>query len=314
MISNRTRITVFPAVAAGAFAASFPRLHRVLAQDTTPEAGDASPMAEVTNPFADLGLPEIELQITSDEVTGVPESVEAGRYLVVVHGEPTMDDYALGAMFMQLPEGVSLEDAMAADEGAEDMPPDFYYDAVIAGGPAILYTSGATTAYGVIDLTPGDWLVSGSQFEQPPVEMSVTGEMPSDLAEPEADVSFELGEMFINLTDGSFAAGENTVKVTNVGDQPHLIDVSRLPDGTTEEQVAATLGIFMGTPAPEGIETLEEVELESVAISTDQSGGITQWTSWNLEPGSYVAMCWVPDPDTMMPHAFMGMWTIITVE
>ena len=288
---------------------------KALAQDSTPE-GDASPMAEVVNPFADLGLPEIELEITSDAVSGVPESIEAGRYLVIVHGQPSADDYMFGTMFLQLPEGMTLDDAMAQAQEVEsqDQAPAFYYDSNIAGGPAILATSGADTAYGVIELTPGDWLVAGSQFMQPPVQMTVTGEMPSDLAEPETTATIELAEMSITVKEGSLAAGQNTVKVQNVGDQPHLIDISQLPDGTTEDQVAATLGVFMGTPAPDGIETLEELELDSIAVSTDQSSGTTQWVSWDLQPGTYVAMCWVADRETGMPHAFMGMWMLFTIE
>ncbi len=149
---------------------------------------------------------------------------------------------------------------------------------------------------------------------QPPVQMTVTGEMPSDLAEPETTATIELAEMSITVKEGSLAAGQNTVKVQNVGDQPHLIDISKLPDGTTEDQVAATLGVFMGTPAPDGIETLEELELDSIAVSTDQSSGTTQWVSWDLQPGTYVAMCWVADRETGMPHAFMGMWMLFTIE
>ncbi len=313
MISTRTRLTALPVIAAGAFAASLPLSMKALAQDSTPE-GDASPMAEVVNPFADLGLPEIELEVTSDAVSGVPESIEAGRYLVIVHGAPSADDYAFGSMFLQLPEGMSLDDAMGQAQGAQDAPPDFYYDANIAGGPAILASSGANTAYGVIELTPGDWFVAGAQFGQPPVPMTVTGEMPSDLAEPETTATIELAEMSITVKEGSLAAGQNTVKVQNVGDQPHLIDISQLPDGTTEDQVAATLGVFMGTPAPDGMETLEELELESIAISSDQSSGTTQWVSWDLQPGTYVAMCWVTDRESGMPHAFMGMWMLFTIE
>lgn len=184
----------------------------------------------------------------------------------------------------------------------------------VAGGPAILASSGANTAYGVIELTPGDWLVAGSQFMQPPVQMTVTGDMPSDLAESETTATIELTEMSITVTDVSLVVGQNTVKIYNVGDQPHFVEIAAMPDGVTEEQVAATLGVFMGTPAPADMQTLEDVELVSIAVSTAQWSGTTQWVSWDLQPGTYVAMGWFPDRETGMPHAFMGMWKLFTIE
>jgi hypothetical protein len=306
MVSTRSRITSIPVLAAGMFAASLPLSLKALAQDASPE-----PVA-VENPFADLGLPEIELQFTSTEVTGMPESVEAGRYLVIIHGEPTPEEWAFGPMFLQLPEGMTMEDLAAAAGEATDAPPAFYYDAVIAGGPVILAASGATTAYGVVDLTPGEWIVSGSGMTQPPSPFSVTGEMPAELAEPEAGVTLTIGEMVINQTDGAFVVGENLVKVENIGAQPHFVELSKVPDGTTAENVEATIATFMGG-TPEA-EPLAEEDFVPVGFSNEQSGGTVQWATMTIaEPGTYAATCWIPDPETMMPHAAMGMYAIIEI-
>ena len=64
-----------------------------------------------------------------------PESVEAGRYLVTVSGTPGPEDFAIGASFMQLPEGLSLEDARA-EEGSGEEIPAFFYESTFAGGVA----------------------------------------------------------------------------------------------------------------------------------------------------------------------------------
>jgi hypothetical protein len=38
------------------------------------------------------------------------------------------------------------------------------------------------------------------------------------------------------------------------------------------------------------------------------------WTSLTLDAGTYAGICWFPDEETGMPHAFMGMYTVFTVE
>ena len=307
MVSNRTRITSIPVIAAGVFAASRPQLLLAHAQDASPEA------VAVENPFADLGLPEIELQFTSAEVTGMPESVEAGRYLVVIHGEPSEEDFAFGPLFLQVPEGMTMEDMMAQAEDAGHGPPAFFYEAIIAGGPAVIAGTGVTTAYGVVDLPPGDWIVAGNGLSQPPVPFTVTGEMPAELVEPEASVTLTIGEMEINVSDGAFVVGENVVKVENVGVQPHFVDFAKTPDGTTAENVEATIAMFSGG-TPEA-EPLAEEDFMPVSFTTDQSGGTVQWTTMTIDgPGTFVATCWIPDPETMMPHAALGMYTLVEIE
>ena len=43
------------------------------------------------------------------------------------------------------------------------------------------------------------------------------------------------------------------------------------------------------------------------------SPGQVAWTEVDLEPGTYVALCYVFDPGTGMPHAAMGMAAVFTV-
>lgn len=309
MVSTRSRVTAIPVLAAAGLMSSLPFALKAAAhqEDASPEAASAA------NPFADLGLPEIELHFTSKEVSGMPESVEAGRYLVTVHGEPTEEDWAFGPMFLQVPEGMTMEDMMAQAAGATEGPPAFFYEAVVAGGPVILAGSGATTAYGVVDLPAGEWIVAGSGLAQPPSPFTVTGEMPAELPEPESDVTLTIGEMVINVSEGAFGVGEHVVKVENIGAQPHFVEIAKVPDGTTEANIEATIAGFMGG-TPEA-EPLAEEDFVSVAFSNEQSGQTVQWVTMTIsESGTHAATCWIPDPETMMPHAAMGMYTIIEVE
>lgn len=310
-MNTRARVTVIPALFAAGAVASLPGfLRTAAAQGASPAAGAAA----VPAAWADLGLPEIELQFTSSEITGMPESVEAGRYLVTIYGEPTEEDWAFAPTFLQLPEGMTLDDLASVD--VSQGPPEFFYTALVPGGPAILAASGATSAVGIVDLQPGEWVVAGSALAQPPSPFTVTGEMPAELPEPESNVTFTIGEMVINLSEGALTVGDNLVKAENIGAQPHFIEVSKVPDGTTMDDLEATIAGFMGaTPAAADAQPLAEEDFISVAFSNEQSGQTTQWSTMTIsEPGTYAATCWIPDPGTGMPHAAMGMYTVIEVS
>lgn len=301
-LTTRTRITAIPTLlATGAFAS--------LAGPLAAFARQATPVGVVAAPDAwtGLGLPELNLTVGAEGVTGLPESIEAGRYLLTVHGEPPSESAPGGVMFLQLPEGMTLDDAMAAD--SSEGPPDFFYDALVPGG-AMITEAGSSVS--IIDLPPGEWVVADSRLTTMPVIVPATGEMPADLPEPESNATFALGEMFIELSEGSLHAGENLIRIVNDGDQPHFVDFNRLPDGTTNEQIAATIeGEMSGTPGADAIDVNDVVFVTS---SGDQSSGTTMWMQLTLEAGTYAGICWFPDRETGMPHAAMGMHMVFEVE
>jgi hypothetical protein len=41
--------------------------------------------------------------------------------------------------------------------------------------------------------------------------------------------------------------------------------------------------------------------------------GYTNWALPDLEPGEYVAICFVPDPESGLPHFALGMLMPFTV-
>lgn len=256
------------------------------------------------------GFPELELAIEESGVTGIPESVEAGRYLVNVTG-PEMDPEMspAGVIFVQLPEGVTAEDAYEQTMAATESMPEFYMETFFGGGVAIL---SGTEAWVVVDLTPGAWHATTMQGTTLAVPFEVTGEFPADAANPEANVILDMFEMDFSIEEGEFVAGDNTVTIKNSGAQPHFTEVLSVPDGTTEEQVAALFDSFMtGTPAADG---LDETAMMPVAFVPEQSGGTQVTVQLSLEAGTYLLTCWVTDPETGMPHAMLGMHELITVE
>jgi hypothetical protein len=95
------------------------------------------------------------------------------------------------------------------------------------------------------------------------------------------------------------------LKVT-VRDQTHEFHLVRVPDGTT---AAELLQCFTGPPSG-GALTVPPIDSGGAAAIAP---GSTHWVELHLAPGTYAALCFVPDINTGMPHAFMGMITVFTV-
>lgn len=307
----------------------------------------ATPVADPVNPFADLGLPQIDITVTDTAFEGIPGELEAGRYVVALTNALSTEEPGGGA-FMQLPEGMAFEDfaafvgpapasadgemapegspvadmgpegsPAAEDGGGGDAPPDWYYEVAMAGGP---YAGPNSTVFAVVELTAGDWVFWAEYPGAPqgPVSMTVSGELPADAAVPTADVRIEMSDFEFAL-DGPVNAGLNVIELPNVGEQPHFILVAQAPDGTTEEDVLGMIerefmAFESGTPAatPEGGLSFEDVV--DVFSTGDQSAGTTAWYAADLQPGTHVAICFVTDPETGMPHVMLGMIEVFEVE
>lgn len=301
-MNTRARVKAVPAlVAASIGLSSFGKLSQVLAHDGHDHG---------TAKLQPTGFEEINLTIEEAGVVGMPETLEAGRYLVKVTGPAgSADSVPPGALFVQLPEGIDAAQAFEDTKAAEGAPPEWYLDAHFGGGVSLDL---GTENWGVIEFTAGNWIVTTISGTTLGVEFEVTGELASDLAAPESNVTLDLIEMSIMVKDGAFVAGENVIEVVNSGAQLHFVDVGKVPDGTTDEQVEALFESFMtGTPVAGG---LEESDLQMLFYIPEQSAGTTQWNRIDLEPGTYFLSCWAPDPESMMPHAMMGMWELVDVE
>lgn len=301
-MNTRARVKAVPAlVAASVGLSSFGKLSQVLAHDGH-DQGAAK--------LQPTGFDEINLTIEEAGVVGMPETLKAGRYLVKVTGPAgSPDSVPPGALFLQLPEGIDAAQAFEDTKAAEGGPPEWYLDAHFGGGVSLDL---GTENWGVIEFTAGNWIVTTISGTTLGVEFEVTGELAADLAAPETNVTLDLIEMSIVVKDGAFVAGENVIEVVNSGAQLHFVDVGKVPDGTTHEQVEALFDSFMtGTPVAGG---LEESDVQMQFYIPEQSAGTTQWCRIDLEPGTYFLSCWAPDPESMMPHAMMGMWELVNVE
>lgn len=291
--------------------------------------------------FADLDLPALDVTVTADGYEGIPDSIDAGRYLLTVTVDEDVaevSNFDAGVAFVQ-PVGVSADefvgflsqmagpadDTNAGDssatpiaeaqespaaDGGPGLPP-FIFDSVFAGGT---YAPVGESAQIVLDLTPGEWVAWGDDPTAPwaPVAFEVTGDMPADLPEPDASATLTMAEYVIELTDGELVSGPQIIRVDNVGAQPHFISGLQTAKDVTMDDVGAILESEMtGTPAAIGLDP--DADFEGAFFSGTQSTGTTQWVPVDLSAGSVVLLCFFPDMRDGMPHAFHGMYNVVEV-
>ena len=303
------------------------------AQDATPQSG-----------LADLGLPTLDVTVTASGYEGIPESLEAGRYLVTITPAEDTGEDGGGVGFVQ-PSGMSadeflgllsgppdetgvgavpatpIDDVEATPaEGGEGMggPPPAVFESLYAGGA---YAGPGQSAEIVLDLPPGEWIAWADDPEsaQEPVIFEVTGEMPADLVEPESAATLSMAEYVIKVTEGELVAGSQVLKIENVGAQPHFVFGSPGPDDLTVEQIGVALEEEMaagdtGTPpAYSDFNPDEDLSFEEGFFSGTQSTGTTVWLSITFKAGTYAMACFFPDLGDGLPHAFKGMYAVVEV-
>lgn len=135
--------------------------------------------------------------------------------------------------------------------------------------------------------------------------LQVVGEAASGdaAAEPTADIEVRMRDFAFTMPT-SVPTGEHVWKIVNDGPQPHEMALMKLNEGVTLEQ-------FMASMATGG-----EGELPAMPIGGAQalSLGLSSFITYDLAPGDYVAICFVPDPETGEPHVALGMIAGFTVE
>jgi hypothetical protein len=280
-------------------------------------AQEATPAA--TFP-ATLGLPELDVTIT-DTGFDAPSEIAAGRVLLAVTNAATASEDSADANLALLPAGTTIEDVAAyfgpqmGTPMAEDAAvPDWIYEATVAGGPIVLP---GQTMQAVVDLTPGDWVLfndsPGASQQPQPLTVTESAASPTAMEEPQADVDVQLQEYaFIGL-ENPIPAGPHLWKFTNTGTEPHIMVLFRGPAGITMDQVMALLQMpDDATPPPSSPYQETDFDFNQPGLAA-LSAGQTAWLALDLQPGTYIALCFVPDDETGVPHALMGMIQIFTV-
>ncbi|HEU5433419.1 MAG TPA: hypothetical protein VFU81_17270 [Thermomicrobiales bacterium] len=289
-----------------------------LAQEATPVA--SFPMS--------LGLPEFRITI-SDTGFQAPNQIAAGQVLLTATNNSRQP---ADANLVLPPSGIGLHDVAAlfgpamATAVAAGTPPEgamasWVYQATWAGG---LIVPAGQTLQGVVDLTPGDWILLNDSPASPQQPQTVTvgagaagtaaaSASPMAGAEIPADVTVELQEYAFLGLDHPIPAGPHIWKFSNTGKQPHFMLLTKGPAGITLDQVMTLVNLSDNATPPPGFpyqESQFDFNQPGVAVL---SPGHTSWVAMDLTPGTYIALCFVPDEKTGAPHAAMGMIAIFTV-
>jgi hypothetical protein len=242
----------------------------------------------------------------------------AGRYhLVLVN---TNDALTVDLELYKVPDGMTFDELNAEFEAADPEsfePPAIFYELTIGGGPTAEPGSSGDI---IVDFAPGDWAFNifayNDESEAPPTNMptqvTVTGEMP-ELSDPAVDVTANMIDLAFEMPD-VVPAGPAVWQVTNSGAFPHFLLIESYPEPVTNEQIEATLDMFVGSPVATPEAVLNPDLFVDVAGTLVLSTGQTNWIQVDLEPGQYVVFCFISGPGDVPIHAAMGMYKIITVE
>lgn len=166
----------------------------------------------------------------------------------------------------------------------------------------------------VLEHTPEPLDVDAAQVERAYHEFTVEGEAVASA--PEADATVQFVDFAFAIPPG-LGAGDQVWRVLNVGQQLHHMAIFSVPEGTTPEGFLEMMEAMEGPPAegedapagPEGAAPAGYVGIKSPGEET--------FHRLSLEPGSYMAVCFLPDhrgEQTGMPHFMLGMIQAFTVE
>lgn len=315
-ITRRTFVlrSVAGVLASGAIV-TLPASHAALAQEATPQGA---------TDFASLGLPTLDITVYADRYEGVPAETAAGRYLVNATVLPDLID-PVQVVFLQPPAGMSVDTFRAIERGeqppnaspeavpAGDGPPQVIYDATWAGGVSTTFPG--STGQAVIDLGPGEWMVfgGGPGAPQERVTMRVTGELPADLPEPEADITATVTDDAVDV-EGSLTAGDHILRLESQGTEPHLLLLMKVPDDLTEEILGQMVTYNPDDPnsTPPAV-TYPDDAFEGVLRTPALTDGVMQWVPVTLQVGTYAAMCSFPSAGSGAGHAEKGQYAVFTV-
>lgn len=207
-------------------------------------------------------------------------------------------------MVARLHDGVTVDDYLAAFEASEAEA-----SALIDEAGGVNAVDPGATRTGFADLEPGSHVVlcylpspgGPSHLHEGMVAELTVVEAPV-LDAPEAVNEISLVDFGFALPDEGLAE-PGTYQVINNGQSDHELVIMRVNDGRTLADVAAYLqGGFRG-----------ERPLSFVGGAGGVEPGADTFTDVDLEPGQYVAMCFLPDAATGKRHVELGMVSMFTV-
>lgn len=255
---------------------------------------------------ASVGTPP-EVHFTAkDFAFDGPDTISSGWTTIVLHNDgPTLHHLLL----LRLTEGKTLADfrsAVSEMKPGEMLPPAW---AVPAGGVNPPDPGAETRA--TLNIEPGDYAVAcivdvpdhiPHMMKGMISGLTVTPSAGPAAAEPVADMTIKLID-FAFAPSAPMTAGHHIVKVVNMGTQPHELEIIKLGEGKTMDDLGHWGMTFEG-PLPG----------TSLGGAAPMAPGQVEYVPLDLTPGNYAMLCFVPDPtkDNML-HLAEGMALPFTI-
>ncbi len=253
---------------------------------------------------------------STENLTG-PASVEEGYVNLVLENQ---DNGMRAHGIFRVKDSADLEEAkdlmprlFGSFSGGEEITAEDVY-ALTDGfyGGAVFVEPGGQKEVGVI-LTPGTYVIYADGITDEGLSMEsdyiTTLEVTSSTA---PSVTLPTPDYTIKMVDHAFAfpadikAGKHLFRVENIGQQDHMMFISKYLPGKGHE---------------DGLALLEDETLDSTTVFEEETIGVHAiWPGLfndvvlDLEPGTYGAICFSTDPETGAPHAMLGMFQSFTVS
>jgi hypothetical protein len=236
------------------------------------------------------------------------------------------------AMFLRPLEGSTIEDVQAAAEQGDIGA--ILASATSAGGPNVGPGHQASVA---MNLEAGQYLVVcliPNEEGIPHVALGMWSvlevtEGTADSTAPEAEATINLVEMSFQGLPTEVTAGAHVWEIADIGNQLHEMAVLQLAEGVTFEQAMQSFSEPPPAASPDASHSASPMASpvvdQTVASPTagppfvaiggtaPMSPGETNYALLELPAGDYIAICFVPDAETGVPHFAMGMIAGFTV-
>lgn len=258
---------------------------------------------------------EVVYTFTGDTLEG-PTQLPAGFHTVALQND---SEASLDIMLARLIGDATVEEIVAAFQAVEQ---------AFGGGDPVAAVNEALELgelWGGLAVGPGESSSVGIDVPEGRYAVVATVRQPGDAQEEEGprapasyftttlDVSSAAeateapqADQTVQMVDFAFAlpadiqAGPQTWEVINSGEQIHHLVLTRLQDDKTMEDLQAFMeGGEQGEPP---VDIIGEVN--------PLSSGVANYVNFDLTPGTYIALCFMPDHTgnaTGVPHVALGM-------
>jgi hypothetical protein len=210
------------------------------------------------------------------------------------------------AQVVRLNDGVTMEQLQAALKKSET---EAFPLMAFAGGPGAVFPNQSSSV--TLDLSPGQYALlcfftsndGTPHFAKGMLKpLTINAATSAKAAPPKADLTISMKDFHFELP-AEIKAGKQVWKITNDGPQPHELQVLKLALGKTVDDMAVFFEKGEGTPP-----------FDTFGGMQGLNQGMSGWLNLDLQPGTYVAICYIPDPKTGQPHFALGMLMPFTVK